>query len=89
MLCEVARRLSGCVRETDTVARMGGDEFTVILTDVHSKEAAIEKAAQILEVLSEPLAAEVGGADMRDIGMRLAVWVWPPTQKTAKMLIRY
>ena len=92
VLCEVARRLSGCVRETDTVARMGGDEFTVILTDVHSKEAAIEKAAQILEVLSEPLAAEVGGADMRDIGMpscSVGVATYPEDGKDADTLLNY
>lgn len=35
----MANRLESCVRETDTVARMGGDEFTVLLTDHHSKEA--------------------------------------------------
>ncbi len=44
MLCEIARRLSSCVRDTDTVARMGGDEFTILLTDLHSKEAAMEKS---------------------------------------------
>ncbi len=34
LLVEAARRISACVRESDTVARMGGDEFTVILTEL-------------------------------------------------------
>jgi len=34
LLVEAARRLSHCVRETDTVARMGGDEFTILLTEL-------------------------------------------------------
>jgi diguanylate cyclase (GGDEF)-like protein len=34
LLIEAAKRISQCVRESDTVARLGGDEFTVILTDL-------------------------------------------------------
>jgi diguanylate cyclase (GGDEF)-like protein/PAS domain S-box-containing protein len=38
LLVEAARRLQQCVRGSDTVARMGGDEFTVILSDISSPE---------------------------------------------------
>ncbi|WP_373183979.1 diguanylate cyclase domain-containing protein [Halomonas campaniensis] len=61
VICTVARRLEGCVRETDTVARMGGDEFTVLLTDIHSTDAVSRKVEQILAVLSEPLGGELHG----------------------------
>jgi diguanylate cyclase (GGDEF)-like protein/PAS domain S-box-containing protein len=54
VLCMIARRLQGCVRETDTVARMGGDEFTVLLTDIQSQGDVCEKMAQILAVMAEP-----------------------------------
>nr|WP_180203339.1 sensor domain-containing diguanylate cyclase [Pseudomonas sp. SbOxS1]NYU03005.1 diguanylate cyclase [Pseudomonas sp. SbOxS1] len=54
VLCMIARRLQGCVRETDTVARMGGDEFTVLLTDIQSQGDVCEKVAQILAVMAEP-----------------------------------
>ena len=46
LLVEAARRIRGCVRETDTVARMGGDEFTVVLSqlnDTGSTERIIHK----------------------------------------------
>jgi len=51
LLIEVARRLKECVREQDTVSRLAGDEFTVILKDVTLKEAG-EYAISIRQSLS-------------------------------------
>ncbi|MGJ7457593.1 diguanylate cyclase domain-containing protein [Halomonas sp. RA08-2] len=61
VICSVARRLESCVRETDTVARMGGDEFTVLLTDIYSLDAVSRKVEQILAVVAEPLGPELDG----------------------------
>jgi len=61
VICSVARRLEGCVRDMDTVARMGGDEFTVLLTDIQSADAVASKVEQILAVLAEPLGADLEG----------------------------
>lgn len=61
VLCTIARRLEHCARETDTVARMGGDEFTVLLTDIQSADAVSRKVAQIVEVMTEPLGHEFDG----------------------------
>lgn len=74
VLCAIARRLEGCVRETDTVARMGGDEFTVLLTDIQSQEAVAEKVAQILAAMAEPLGAEFGGITMPSCSIGVALY---------------
>lgn len=47
LLTEVASRLKTCIRGDDTVARMGGDEFTIILGALNNKEAAEKAAAQV------------------------------------------
>lgn len=58
LLIEVARRLTLCVREADTVARFGGDEFVVMLTELDRDEkASIEHAGFVAEKVRTALAA--------------------------------
>lgn len=67
LLRQAAERIGSCIRETDTVARMGGDEFTVILTDVGDRKRVEAVARAILTRLSRPYPiqdeiAHVGGS---------------------------
>lgn len=55
LLQAVANRLKGCVRESDTVARIGGDEFVVLLHSIHASEDTDNVAGKIRQVLSQPL----------------------------------
>ena len=64
LLVQVAERLKNCVREIDTVARFGGDEFVVLLNDLsanqHEARSMTEMiAAKILTALSEPYSLSV------------------------------
>lgn len=49
MLKDVAQRLSGCVDQEDTVARMGGDEFTLLLRAAENRENALTRAIHVAE----------------------------------------
>lgn len=56
LLIEVARRLQACIRKEDTVARMGGDEFLVVLTEMSGEPgAAAIQAEQIAEKIRSEL----------------------------------
>jgi diguanylate cyclase (GGDEF)-like protein len=56
LLVEVAKRLSDCVRETDTVARLGGDEFVVLLNELDMDHAqSIAQASAVAEKIRTAL----------------------------------
>ncbi|HEX3031419.1 MAG TPA: EAL domain-containing protein, partial [Bacillota bacterium] len=54
LLKEVTQRLVGCVRESDTIARMGGDEFTLLLPEISSVQDAEIVANKILATMQKP-----------------------------------
>jgi diguanylate cyclase (GGDEF)-like protein len=56
LLQAVGKRMTGCLRGSDTVSRLGGDEFTVILAGIPTPEVAEKVAEKILATLSIPFA---------------------------------
>ena len=70
LLHEVARRISGCVRESDTVGRMGGDEFVVLLTGIKQAAHALLVAEKIRAGLQRPFALDAQNVStMASIGV--------------------
>lgn len=55
VLCEVAARLVDCVRRSDTVARIGGDEFVLMLEDLDDRQVGALLADKAVTAISEPI----------------------------------
>lgn len=64
LLQEVGSRLSNCVRKTDTVIRMGGDEFIVLLTDLALTGDAIDVARKMIAAVGQPVVLAEGDVNV-------------------------
>lgn len=72
LLQQVAERLSSCIRQGDTVARLSGDEFTIILEDVQDPRDAAVVGHKVLRQLQEPIKLSGGEAHISSsIGVAL------------------
>ncbi|WP_044873059.1 EAL domain-containing protein [Pseudomonas sp. LFM046] len=54
LIIQVAARLGACLRQTDTLARMGGDEFTILLDDVDDADSPVRVAERLMAALEPP-----------------------------------
>lgn len=85
LLAQAAQRLLDCVRDADTVARMGGDEFTVILSTIASADDAKTVAKKIIESLSMPFEIEHHKAK---IGASIGISVFPEHGRNIDTLLK-
>jgi two-component system cell cycle response regulator len=86
LLKAVADRLQECVREVDTVARMGGDEFTIILEGFSHEEDIIIVARRITQSLAEPFHFLDRQAS---IGVSIGITVYPTDDHEIDDLLRH
>jgi diguanylate cyclase (GGDEF)-like protein len=85
LLGQVAQRLRSRIRRSDTLARIGGDEFTIVLTQLHRKEEAALVCKSLLEALGTPFAIE--GHEIT-IGASIGVSLFPENSSEASDLLQ-
>ncbi len=85
LLKQVAGRLRGAVREGDTVARVGGDEFTIVLQDLVKKEDAAIVAEKVLRTIAEP--SDISGHHLY-VTTSIGITTFPDDGEDAETLIK-
>mgnify|MGYP000656789249 FL=1 len=85
LLIEVAARLSLEMREADTVARIGGDEFIIIQTEVHNTKAISVVAERLLKSLTQPFL--IKGSELT-VGASIGIALYPDHASDAKSLLK-
>ena len=86
LLKAVSERLKTCVRETDTVARMGGDEFTIILEGVSSEQNILVVATRITESIASPF--ELKGQCI-SVGISIGITIYPHDDHPIDELLKH
>jgi diguanylate cyclase (GGDEF)-like protein/PAS domain S-box-containing protein len=86
LLQEVARRLKRCVRDSDTVARIGGDEFVVLLESAGLEADAAGVAAKICDTVGQP--ALIGGQRL-EVLPSIGIAFYPDHASSGETLLKY
>ncbi|MHB8666065.1 MAG: diguanylate cyclase domain-containing protein [Burkholderiales bacterium] len=87
LLQAVAARIRGEVRESDTVARIGGDEFAVILPDIAGREEAQTVTVKIIAALAPPFRLASQGP-VAEIGASIGIALYPADGLDADALVK-
>jgi diguanylate cyclase (GGDEF)-like protein/PAS domain S-box-containing protein len=82
---EVAQRMQDCLRESDTAARIGGDEFVVLLPSIETDQDAGKVGEKILQTLNRPF--ELAGHRL-DISGSIGVAIYPDHGSSEKLLVK-
>jgi len=85
VLCTVGSRLQAALRSTDTVARMGGDEFTVLLTGLQHPDDAQKVASELVSKVSAPIFLD---GNTVEVTVSVGVATYPETGTDIKTLLR-
>ena len=85
LIKEAAQRLSGIIREVDTIARLGGDEFAIIQVEAGDQQGAEDLSERIVEVLQRPF--DIGG-DEAQVGASVGVVLASERETTPSDMMR-
>jgi diguanylate cyclase (GGDEF)-like protein len=86
LLIEAANRISACIRSEDTAARVGGDEFVVVLSDIKAMSGLEKTCQRILNALKKPFTLD---SDVFYISASIGITVYPADSNNPEELLNY
>ncbi|MBD2292172.1 CHASE2 domain-containing protein [Anabaena sphaerica FACHB-251] len=85
LLIIVAQRLNNSLRASDTVSRLGGDEFTVILRAITNEQVAAKVAEKLLSAITEPI---ILNGHITRVSASIGISIYPSNSKNSETLVK-
>ncbi|MDO6693592.1 EAL domain-containing protein [Aliiglaciecola sp. 3_MG-2023] len=85
LLCAVAERLQKSLRRSDLIARMGGDEFAVIMSNIKDTETISKVCEKLIREVKKPVRS---GNNVMEVGCSIGISIYPDNGETAESLLQ-
>ncbi|GAA0852752.1 putative bifunctional diguanylate cyclase/phosphodiesterase [Aliiglaciecola litoralis] len=85
LLCTISERLQKSLRKSDIVARMGGDEFAVIMNNIKDSETVAKVTEKLIREIKKPVKS---GANVMNVGCSIGISIYPDNGDSAEVLLQ-
>ncbi|MBF0436374.1 MAG: GGDEF domain-containing protein [Magnetococcales bacterium] len=85
LLIQVGQRIKSCIRETDVAGRLGGDEFSLVLTSIASKKNAVTIASKVIKAINKQFL--INGMDIK-VGASIGIAFYPDNGQDSDSLLQ-
>ncbi len=86
LLIEVTQRIARCLRKVDTLSRIGGDEFVILLLDLNAEDEYSVSVERILNILQQPFVIDNNSIN---ISASIGVTLFPQNDNDSEILLRH